>query len=290
MFGIARELYTGYCRSRDVLKLLRIGHEDLMRTAELVNLAYFSVFTVLALVWGLPASSRIKAVLIGLAGLGLNQVAARTDGILRDWLPVPLMALAYWQSGCFFQKANPRLQAIFESSERRILRLLPVDLAACAHTWLGTLLELAYVFCYPIVPLGLTALYLAGFKNAADDYWTVVLLSAYPCYVLLPFIQLLPPRLVERRDQTGHANGVFRRLNLWLVRQVTHEANTFPSGHVAASAAIALVLLWFTPAAGVVFSVIAAGIAAGCVVGRYHYAIDVAAALVWAGIVFGVVL
>jgi hypothetical protein len=50
------------------------------------------------------------------------------------------------------------------------------------------------------------------------------------------------------------------------------------------------VLLWFTPAAGVVFAVIAAGIAAGCVVGRYHYAIDVAAALVWAGIVFGVVL
>src|SRR5262249_33905072 len=155
---------------------------------------------------------------------------------------------------------------------------------------LGTLLELAYVFCYPIVPLGLAALYLAGFKNAVDDYWTVVLLSAYPCYVLLPFIQLLPPRLMERRDQTSQTNLVFRRFNLWLVRQVTHEANTFPSGHVAASTAIALVLLWFTPAAGVVFAVIAAGIAAGCIVGRYHYAIDVGAALALAAIVFGIVL
>ena len=261
-----------------------------MRTGELVNLAYFSVFTVLALVWRLPVSSRVKAALIGLAGLGINQVAARAGGIFRDWLPVPLMALAYWQSGCFFQKANPRLQAIFESSETRILRLLPFDLAACAHTWLGTLLELAYVFCYPIVPLGLAALYLAGFKNAVDDYWTVVLLSAYPCYVLLPFIQLLPPRLMERRDQTSQTNLVFRRFNLWLVRQVTHEANTFPSGHVAASTAIALVLLWFTPAAGVVFAVIAAGIAVGCIVGRYHYAIDVGAALALAAIVFGIVL
>jgi len=261
-----------------------------MRTPELVSLAYFSAFTVLALVWGLPASSRIKAILIGLAGLGINQVAARVADIWRDWLPVPLMALAYWQSGCFFQKANPRLQAIFERSERRILRLLPIDLEGCAHTWLGTLLEVAYVFCYPIVPLGLGALYLAGFNNAADDYWSVVMLSAYPCYLLLPFIQLLPPRLVERRDAAIQTSRVFRRFNLWLVRQVTHEANTFPSGHVAASAAIALVLLWFTPAVGVVFALIAAGIAAGCIVGRYHYAIDVAAALLLAGIVFAVVL
>jgi len=261
-----------------------------MRTAEVVNFAYFTFFTILALVWALPASSRLKAVLIGLTGLGVNGIASAGDGVLRDWLPVPLMALAYWQSGCFFQKANPKLQAIFENSERKILQLLRVDLAACARTWLGTLLELAYVFCYPVVPLGLTALYLSGFKTAADDYWTVLLLSAYPCYVLLPFIQLLPPRLVEGSEAGTERSRHFRRFNLWLVRHMTHEANTFPSGHVAASAAIAMVLLWFTPAAGIVFAMIAIGIAAGCIVGRYHYAIDVAAAFVLAGMVFGIVM
>jgi membrane-associated phospholipid phosphatase len=261
-----------------------------MRTAELVNLAYFSLFTVLALVWALPLSSRIKAMLIGLTGLGLNGIAMVADDVVRDWLPVPLMALAYWQSGCFFQKPSARLQGMFEKSEHKILQLFRIDLARYARTSAGTLLELAYVFCYPVVPLGLGALYVAGLKSAVNDYWTVVLLSAYPCYVLLPFIQLLPPRLVERNDQPTVVGHHFRRFNLWLVRHVTHEANTFPSGHVAASAAIAMVLLWFTPVAGFVFAIIALGIAAGCIVGRYHYVIDVIAAFILAGTIFVFVL
>src|SRR5215510_5169905 len=268
-----------------------------MRTSELVNLIYFFLFTLLALVWALPSRSRTKAVWTGAAGVGLTVTASVSDqwlmpyaaGILRDWLPILLMPLAYWQSGCFFQKANPRLQAIFENSEQRILQGLHVDLTRWPRTWIGGLLEFAYVFCYPVVPLGLAALYLSGRGNAADEYWAVVLLSAYPCYVLLPFIQLLPPRLVEGTDAAANRSPYLRRFNLWLVRRVTHEANTFPSGHVAASAAIALVLLRLTPAAGIVFAFIAVGIAAGCIVGRYHYVVDVGAALVLAAIVFAVV-
>src|SRR5262245_57791636 len=144
-----------------------------MRTAEVVNFGYFTFFTILALVWALPASSRIKAVLIGLAGLAVNGIASAGAGILRDWAPVPLMALAYWQSGCFFQKANPKLQAIFENSERKILQLLRVDSNKWARTWVGGLLELAYVFCYPVVPLGVAALYVSGFRSDADESCTV---------------------------------------------------------------------------------------------------------------------
>jgi membrane-associated phospholipid phosphatase len=260
-----------------------------MRTAELLNLAYFAFFTILAVLWALPLPSRIKAVLIGLTGMGVNGAASGAPGPLRDWLPVPLMALAYWQSGCFFQKPNPRLQSLFESSERRLLALLHIHPDELARTWLGGLLEFAYMFCYPVVPLGLGVLYISGFSNAADEYWTNVLLSAYPCYILLPFIQLLPPRLVERTPVSGNRIAYLRGLNLWLVRRVTHEANTFPSGHVAASAAIALVLLRFTPGAGLVFAFIAAGIAAGCIVGRYHYIVDVAAAFILAATIFTIV-
>jgi len=260
-----------------------------MRTAELINLTYFAFFTILAVVWALPLHSRIKAILIGLAGIGINRTASLAPDVLRDWLPVPLIALAYWQSGCFFQKPNPKLQSLFEISERKLLELLRIRPAALARTWVGSLLELAYVFCYPVVPLGLAALYLSGFSMAADEYWTVVLLSAYPCYVLLPFIQLLPPRLVEGTDVSSNRTAHLRQLNLWLVGRVTHQANTFPSGHVAASTAIALVLLRFAPAAGIVFAFIAAGIAAGCVVGRYHYIVDVGAALLLAATIFAIV-
>src|SRR5215471_21578898 len=123
-----------------------------MRTSELVNLAYFFLFASLALMWALPPRSRIKAVWIGGAGVGLTMVASAAAqwlmpyaaNVLRDWLPVLLMPLAYWQSGCFFQNANPKLQARFENSERRILQALRVDLSKWARTWLGGLLELAY--------------------------------------------------------------------------------------------------------------------------------------------------
>ncbi len=258
-----------------------------MRAAELVNFTYFLLMTIFALFWPMPSRSKIKAVVIGVVGIAVARLAAIVPGIFRDLLPVPLMAVAYWQSGCFFHKPNPRLQEIFEDSERTILRILRADLRRWSQTWIGTTLELAYVLCYPVVPLGLAALYLAGLGNRVDDYWLVVLLSAYPCYALLPFVQLLPPRLVERN--TGHQPELtisLRRFNLWLVRRVTHEANTFPSGHVAASAAIAIALLWLSPWWGIVFAVIALGIAGGCIVGRYHYAIDVVAALLLAGTVF----
>jgi membrane-associated phospholipid phosphatase len=267
-----------------------------MRTSEGLNLAYFASVTILALLWPLPGPSRIKALVCGVMGLGLTAIGAESDGrlatdtarALHDWLPVPAMALAYWQSGCFFDKANPRLQVLFERSDRALLRVLHIDAARWARRRIGGLLELAYVFCYPVVPLGILALYASGLRHRVDDYWTVVLLAAYPCYALLPFVQLLPPRLVSRQDESPVPDRTLRRFNLWLARRVTHEANTFPSGHVAASAAIALVLLDLTPHLGLVFLLIALGIAAGCIVGRYHYAVDVAAAFVLAGAAFAV--
>jgi membrane-associated phospholipid phosphatase len=261
-----------------------------MRAAEIVNLVYFSLLTLLAAGWPLPRPSRIKAIAAGLAGIAVN-VAAVAAGrwmpegaaeTVRDWLPVPLMAVAYWQSGCFFQKPDSQLQSIFENCDRRVFAFLGIRPSALAATAAGAFLEAAYLLCYPVVPLGLAALYLSDARQHTDEYWAVLMLSAYPCYALLPFIQLLPPRLIEREAAATPAAGSIRRLNLWIVRRFTHEANTFPSGHVAASTAIALVVFRSSPAAGTVFAAIAAGIAAGCVIGRYHYFLDVGAALLLA--------
>src|SRR6185436_17469291 len=150
-----------------------------MRAAEFINFTYFSLLTLMALVWALPARSKNKAILIGLAGLVTTAILSTANrwlppqvaGALRDWLPAPLMAVAYWQSGCFFQKPNPTIQRIFEASDREILKLLRIDLSSLARTWMGTILELAYVLCDPVVPLGVAALYLAGFNDRADEYW-----------------------------------------------------------------------------------------------------------------------
>ena len=190
----------------------------------------------------------------------------------------------------FFPRPDPRMQAVFESWDEKLFRafrLLTSPLLT--RSWFGSALEVAYLLCYPVVPLGVAALYLADMRHRVDDYWLVVLLSAYPCYVLLPFIQLLPPRSLSAAREWHTSSAALRRFNLWIVGKVTHQATTFPSGHVAASMAIALVLLRDTPVAGLIFLLIAMGISLGCVTGRYHYAVDVIAALIVAGIVFAAV-
>lgn len=231
--------------------------------AEVVNLAFFLGMTVLSWIQRLPSDRRNRV-----TGLGLTGIAATLAGawsgrpLIRAWLPLPLMLLAYWQSGPFFIRPNERLQNRLLAWDHRLLPVVP--------GWFSQILELAYFFCYPFFPLGLLVLYAAGLERLADRYWTAVLASTYICYAMLPFLPTAPPRTLE---PPRPAVGV-RRLNQWIGRYGSIPANTFPSGHVAATMSAALVLTLALPAAGAPFLLVAVAIAAGAVLGRYHYLAD----------------
>lgn len=253
-----------------------------MRAAEWLNLAYFGCFVVLAWIRRLRLEQRRNAIALGAAGLGLTLAAivsggyltAAASAIVRDWLPAPLMLLAYWQTGQFFVAPNGKFQARLEDFDRRWLGAL------VAHPWkggLGQYLEFAYLFCYPAVPLALATLYATGHAASADEFWRSVLPASYFCYAMVPFFQTLPPRVREEAHSFGAAPGGLRGLNLGILRRASIHANTFPSAHVAASLAAALAVLRHLPAAGIVLLWIAASIAAGAVLRRYHFALDIIA-------------
>src|ERR1700685_4771364 len=63
-----------------------------------------------------------------------------------------------------------------------------------ARTGFGLVLEIAYLFCYPLVPLGLLALYAAGQRDHVASFWLVVLIATYLCYAMTPFVPAYPPR------------------------------------------------------------------------------------------------
>src|ERR1700760_3492995 len=69
---------------------------------------------------------------------------------LRDWLTVPLFLVPYWQTGQFFQGPNHRI-------EKRLLAfdhwLMPrtAEESGTSRTAFGLALEIAYLFCYPLV-------------------------------------------------------------------------------------------------------------------------------------------
>jgi membrane-associated phospholipid phosphatase len=100
------------------------------------------------------------------------------------------------------------------------------------------------------------------------------MLAALTCYVLYPFFPLTPPRELFH-DLPGPAVApLIRKTNFWLLGQYGVGASLFPSGHVAATTAMALVVHKYLPRAGVIFLIVAASIAAATVYGRYHYAAD----------------
>ena len=198
---------------------------------------------------------------------------------IRDWLPLGFIPLAYWQTGQFVLPIHQSFQSRLEAFDRKYLRTGVPPLM-----WM---FELAYLFCYPLVPLGLVALYISGMGRFTEEFWNVVLPPAYVCYATFPFVQTLPPRTIERDlPWQPHATPL-RKLNLLVLRHISIQANTFPSGHVAASLAVALELLAHTTAAGLVFLALALLIAAGAFFGRYHYGIDVLLGALLAVISFG---
>ena len=138
-----------------------------------------------------------------------------------------------------------------------------------------------------MIPMSIGGLYLLRLGRYADSFWTVVLVSTYISYGALPFLQTLPPRMLpEAWLEPLPANSV-RKLNLWILRNASIQVNTFPSGHVAASTAAALVLTSLAPwPIGLLFLTLAVGITVGTFAGRYHFAADAVAGSAVAAIVF----
>jgi len=124
---------------------------------------------------------------------------------------------------------------------------------------------------------------LAGRADLADRYWTIVAAAELGAFAPLTVIQTRPPWLVERKavlaDRTVH------RAASQMVERFTIHANTFPSGHVAGSLAVAFALLDPLPWVGGAVLLLALTISVATVVGRYHYIVDgIAGALLAAAV------
>jgi PAP2 superfamily protein len=269
-----------------------------MRKAEWLSLIAFSFFIIASCWRSLPKQRRVAIAVIGATGLLLITTVQFSDqsfppfavSRIRDWLPALLMPMVYWQAGWFSGRVNKNFQMRLQRLDQKLLGSWMWSMAAKpGYRWVAASLELAYVSCYVLVPMGLAVLYLAGLQRHATEYWSVTLLATYPCYVFTAFFPTHPPRLIEAN--LAHTfTGNIRRFNLWVVGRFTTQLNTFPSAHVTATLGSSLVLLHFFPSIGALFVLISIGIALGAVLGRYHYAADVLLAVALTVVVYAVEL
>lgn len=197
------------------------------------------------------------------------------------WPPL-LLLVAYWSSGLLFVAPHPRQEAALRWLDdvvnvREAARRTPRALVE--------ILEAAYAGVYLLIPLALLVRIWFVPPADVDRFWSIVLITDFVCFGVLPWVQTRPPRALEAGDPWPSS---FRAFNLRLLGATSIQVNTFPSGHAAEALAATLLVLGAPPVIVALMFAAALAVSAGAVLGRYHYLADalagwaVAAGVFWA--------
>ncbi len=253
---------------------------ELWRTASAVFFGYL----ILVVLIRTPRPKGVGRVVAGaLAGWVIVAVSTITQQplFLKEWIWPPLVLLvAYWSSGLLFVAPSP--------SQEAALRWLDDRLAIRAVSRrtprvLAEVLEAAYAGVYLLIPIALLVREALMPSPDPDGFWSVVLITDFVCFGVLPWVQTRPPRALEAGEPWVSS---IRGFNLRLLGATSIQVNTFPSGH-AAEALAAFLLVLAAPLPVVVLMFLAAlAVSAGAVLGRYHFLPDALAGWVVAAIVF----
>jgi membrane-associated phospholipid phosphatase len=247
-----------------------------MTSFESLALIYFVALAIAG-----ARSGRTRAfVYVGCAMLLVIVARFLASWELRAWMPHAYLVLGYWIPASF---TPARLNEPFEQWLRRADARLKSRMPMTKSQGVGSrklgfaILELAYLFCYPMVPAAFTVAFVRGDRRDVERFWLAVLLAGYACYGTLPWTAARPPRIAVRDE---HARRGVARFNAGLLGRVSHNLNTFPSGHVAVALAATLVVWPISMAWGAAFVMMTVAIAVAAVAGRYHYLVDILGGLV----------
>lgn len=253
-----------------------------MVTFEYLAAADFLLIGLLAPFSGAPPR-RWVAVGVMAIGLAAAVVAMAVFSVkVRGWMGHAYLVAGYWLPALLVARQPGAFESWLRSAESRAARTVGVA-EPTRSALLSAGAEMAYLCAYPLVPAAFVTVSINGSAADVDRFWTSVLGAGYLCYVSLPWLVSRPPRAIEETVPIG---SHVRTVNLHVLDRFSHGWNTFPSGHVAVAFAAALLARDVAPAAGMAFAVVALGVAAGAVVGRYHYLIDALAGVAVAGLAY----
>ena len=258
-----------------------------MAAYEWLAVAYFSGLTLVALVSPIGNVRRLKLSATAVVVLVLIvAVALAAPPTIRAWAPHIYLIAGYWLPALLVAGEPAwRFEEWLIATDNRLRQFLPPLPKPLVHV-----VELAYLFCYPLVPLSFAMVWAMGDQADVARFWLAVLLAGYSCYVTLPWLVSRPPRL--RNTPHSARSATLARINAQVLRRVSHQLNTFPSGHVAVAAASAAAVAVVSASGGALIGTMVAAISIGAAAGGYHYALDVllglaiaAAAVAVAGVI-----
>ena len=246
-----------------------------VRSFEWIAAGYFSYIVVACWLPALTFARRARLTIASaIAAAAVWAIAHTAPPLVRDWAPLAYILGGYFLGGHLFAAPSTAIERWLLGWDRRLLgdpasRFVAWPRAAVAA------LELIYMGCFLLIPAGVLILQSAGHAASVDRYWTMVMGAEFAAFAPLAFIQTRPPWALERKPEL--ADPAIHRLASQMVQHLTIRVNTFPSGHAAGSLAVALAVVGPLPWAGAALLALAAAICLGCIVGRYHYVIDIGA-------------
>jgi membrane-associated phospholipid phosphatase len=275
-----------------------------IRGPERVILPFFVYAAAVAVV--LPVASSVKhlafvlnAVLILIYGLLIHFDFTRhrpAIRVIRDWLPLGLILLAYREMGWL---ALPHHGYAFEARwvtwDRAVLRAGVKAAIEALGPILPSALEIAYALVYALAPFSVAVLYLYRRRDRVDRFLFIFAVGVLLCYAQFPFWPSEPPRAVFFGQDSPAYDTVFRRFNWWMLGNWGIHTSCFPSAHVAGAFSAAFGMRQALPERKWVsrfLLVMAVLIAIATVYGRYHYVADATAGFAVAvlALAFGTVL
>lgn len=229
----------------------------------------FFVYCAVVAAWRLNVAAR-RTFVGSSAGLMLTLAWGLAQWpLLREWvLPPAILLVAYWTSGTLYTGPMPAAERALAAFDRQ---LAVSQMARRSPRWAAELLEAAYVAVYPLIPIALALHLWVTPDPDVDRFWSVILITDYICFGMLPWVRTRPPRALESGEPW---RSTLRGLNQRLLGAASIGVNTFPSGHAAEALAAALLILSAPWPVVTAMMLTAVAIAAGAVLGRYHYAAD----------------
>jgi membrane-associated phospholipid phosphatase len=260
-----------------------------LRCSEWVIFTFLVYAASLACILPVAQSVRDRIAVVNVAVIVVYAILIRRDylkpalalSVIRDWLPLALVLLAYREMGWF---ALPHHGHLLESYwvvwDRAFLRGGGRAVIEALGPVIPSILEIAYALVYALAPFSVAVLYLYGHRNSVDRFLFVFVIGVLLCYVQFPFWPSEPPRVVFFGQDFPTYDTIFRRFNLWTLGNYGIHTSVFPSAHVAGAFSAAFGMRVAMPEHKWVYrflGVVAVLIAAATVYGRYHYLADASA-------------
>lgn len=204
---------------------------------------------------------------------------AAAISMIRDWIPMALTLCAFREMELFVpQVYDSGYEKVWIKSDNFVLHEWGLGRAVES---LGPLipayLELCYLLVYGVGSFCVILLWVKAHRRDVDRFYVILLTGTLLAYALFPYFPSRPPRIVFPAMEIPATHDVFRRLNLFLLKNASIHSGVFPSAHVSAAFSSAWAMFLVLPQdkrVGWILLVFAVSVSIATVYGRYHYAAD----------------